>query len=509
MLYPFFSKKSSSVHAINLDNKLSKLMKYFYFKLNKWNNRKPLDFLDSRIRISYFSTIKTELDKVSKRSPSRFMSDLFWKQMDWITLKKELGSINLLDLGCGKGDYLKYWNACSHSQIDSYIGFDINRREEWKSLSEKYTFATFKENAATSFEIKDLEKTNVLFSQSVFKHIENDLEFFKLLANYLKNRVNPFIQIHLIPAPSGLKNWQLHGVRQYTPRTISKITTLFPNSTIDLIAMGGPKSNEVHFNYITSPINEKAIDFRETKTEEFEAKVIDAIHLDLHQKNVEDPSFYALIIQHNCDLPISKQFNSSNISKKINSISDVINLNSKSLVLDLGANVGKITQQMADFGATVYAFEPNPFAFAKLKDRFQDNPKVICLNNAVLDKVTSIPLYFHENSDQDEITWSVGSSLLDFKNNVLKEKKVNVETVDMVAFIKEINKPIDLIKMDIEGVECKVINHLIDSKMMDSIKLMLVETHDHKIPELKEETNALRKRIKDLGLDEKINLNWI
>jgi len=184
-------------------------------------------------------------------------------------------------------------------------------------------------------------------------------------------------------------------------------------------------------------------------------------------------------------------------------------LNSDTIALDLGANVGKITKEMADSGATVYAFEPNPFAFEKLKERFKDFQRVTCINKAVLDKETTLPLYFHENSDDDEIVWSVGSSMLDFKNNVLKEKKINVETIDLVAFISELDKPIDLIKMDIEGVECKVINHLIDSKMMDSIKLILVETHDHKIPELKEETDALRKRIKDLGLDEKINLNWI
>lgn len=186
-----------------------------------------------------------------------------------------------------------------------------------------------------------------------------------------------------------------------------------------------------------------------------------------------------------------------------------IELNKDSIALDLGANVGNITQQMADLGATVYAFEPNPFAFEKLDERFKDLEHVHCVQKAVLNQKTQIPLYFHEHSDEDEITWSVGSSLLDFKNNVLKNKKHMVETIDLADFIKSLNRPIDLIKMDIEGVEIDVINHLIESDCMGLIKHMFVETHDHKIPELKESTDLLRKRIKELRLVEKINLNWI
>lgn len=180
-----------------------------------------------------------------------------------------------------------------------------------------------------------------------------------------------------------------------------------------------------------------------------------------------------------------------------------------SLTLDLGANIGNITQQMVVAGATVYAFEPNPFAYSRLEERFKNNPNVICIQKAVLDEETEIPLYFHENSDEDEVKWSVGSSLLDFKSNVIKEKNVNVPTVDLAKFIFDLGREVDLIKMDVEGVECRLINHLIDSGAIDNVKMLLVETHDHKVPELKKETDALRKRIVDLGLSEKINLNWV
>jgi 16S rRNA A1518/A1519 N6-dimethyltransferase RsmA/KsgA/DIM1 with predicted DNA glycosylase/AP lyase activity len=39
------------------------------------------------------------------------------------------------------------------------------------------------------------------------------------------------------------------------------------------------------------------------------------------------------------------------------------------ICIDAGANVGNITAQMLDYGAKVYAFEPNPFAFAKIRTK--------------------------------------------------------------------------------------------------------------------------------------------
>jgi FkbM family methyltransferase len=88
------------------------------------------------------------------------------------------------------------------------------------------------------------------------------------------------------------------------------------------------------------------------------------------------------------------------------------------ICIDAGSNVGNITAQMLDYGAKVYAFEPNPFAFAKLEQRFILNKNVVCFNKGVYSKQDKMALYFHENSHEDEVKWSTGSSLLDFKSNV-------------------------------------------------------------------------------------------
>ena len=90
--------------------------------------------------------------------------------------------------------------------------------------------------------------------------------------------------------------------------------------------------------------------------------------------------------------------------------------------IDCGANVGNVTQQLLVSCDEVYCFEPNPYAFKVLETRFASNKQVTCYNSPVLDREEVVNLYFHENSGEDEVHWSTGSSLLDFKGNVLKTK---------------------------------------------------------------------------------------
>lgn len=178
------------------------------------------------------------------------------------------------------------------------------------------------------------------------------------------------------------------------------------------------------------------------------------------------------------------------------------------ICIDAGANVGNITAQMIDCGAKVYAFEPNPFAFAKLEQRFISNKNVVCYNKGVYSRQDKMALYFHENSHEDEVKWSTGSSLLDFKSNVDEGKKVIADIVDFDFFIKSLNQRIKLIKMDVEGVEIEIINKLLDTGTIFLIDKLVVETHEDKIPELKQSTGLLKKRIKQMGI-KNIDLNWV
>lgn len=176
--------------------------------------------------------------------------------------------------------------------------------------------------------------------------------------------------------------------------------------------------------------------------------------------------------------------------------------------IDCGANVGNITEKLLNSADTVHAFEPNPFAFEKLRNRFLYNPRVTCYQKAVLDQNTTTKLFLHENSHQDEVHWSTGSSLLDFKGNVLKEKFIEVEAIDICGFIQELDCQVNILKIDVEGVEYEILEKLINTGLHNKINKIMVEVHAKKIPELKEKEANLRSKIKELNITN-IDLDWI
>ncbi|MFC1736203.1 FkbM family methyltransferase [Candidatus Hydrogenedentota bacterium] len=185
-----------------------------------------------------------------------------------------------------------------------------------------------------------------------------------------------------------------------------------------------------------------------------------------------------------------------------------VKLKKTDIAIDCGANVGGITRHLCKSRATVYSFEPNPHAFKVLHERFSSMQNVHCIQKGVSAEKGQMKLYFHENSDEDEVFWSSGSSLLDFKGNVRTDKYEEVEIIDLCEFIESLDSRVRILKIDVEGVECKILRKLINTGTIHKIDYAFVETHDHKIPELKAETDTLRELIRERGL-ENIDLDWI
>lgn len=187
---------------------------------------------------------------------------------------------------------------------------------------------------------------------------------------------------------------------------------------------------------------------------------------------------------------------------------DIWSFNKDDIYIDCGANVGQEIERVFETGCTVYAFEPNIHAFKVLKERFGKYKNIHLYNKAVLDKNTALKLYSHENSDEDEVMWSTGSSLMESKGNVRKDKFYEVEVIDLAEFIKDLNKRVKLLKIDVEGVEHKILNKLINTGVYRNIDLIVAETHEDRIPEIKEEITNLKNRIKKNKI-KNIKLDWI
>jgi FkbM family methyltransferase len=164
------------------------------------------------------------------------------------------------------------------------------------------------------------------------------------------------------------------------------------------------------------------------------------------------------------------------------------------VAVDCGANIGRVTALLAERGADVYAFEPNPHAFAVLERRFTANPRVRCLPQAVTATAGVARLYLHIEAQDDQVTWSTGSSLFAAKPNVDPAMFVDVETIDLDAFLDGLGD-VQVLKLDVEGAEIEILERLLESGRLAAIEHVLVEMHDRRIPGLEERGDKLRERL--------------
>lgn len=183
-------------------------------------------------------------------------------------------------------------------------------------------------------------------------------------------------------------------------------------------------------------------------------------------------------------------------------------LGPEDIAIDCGANRGLVTRVMAANGARVHAFEPNPVAYERLIEATRGMPSVTCYNKAVLDRPGRMQLYLHLNFDRNPERFSERSSLYAEKVNVDESRAVDVEVVDLVEFIMGLDRPVKLLKIDIEGAEYELLEGLIDRGAIERIGRVFVETHADSIPSLVPKDVALREKIGRLGLQERIDLEW-
>ncbi len=180
-----------------------------------------------------------------------------------------------------------------------------------------------------------------------------------------------------------------------------------------------------------------------------------------------------------------------------------------SLVIDCGANVGDITALFLERGAQVICFEPDPMAFSTLVKRFGGTPRIRLINSAVSDQNGKASFYLHKDRREGAgEEYTVSSSLLREKKNVDAQKGIEVELTDLSAFISALGRKVDVLKLDVEGAEISILKKMIREGTYADIGLMLVETHETKIPGHDREVAVIRELIREKGISN-IGLNWI
>lgn len=182
------------------------------------------------------------------------------------------------------------------------------------------------------------------------------------------------------------------------------------------------------------------------------------------------------------------------------------------LVMDCGANVGSITAILAETGADVMAFEPDPFAFGELSAKFADHPRVELINAAVGATTGTVRLMRASNFDDNPAGASVKSTILQGGRSIDATTGFDVPLISFPDLLREkiaSGRELAFVKMDIEGAELEILEALDQQGLLAQIRCIVVETHERKFKDLRPRYRALREAFAEKYPGNQVYLDWI
>jgi len=143
-------------------------------------------------------------------------------------------------------------------------------------------------------------------------------------------------------------------------------------------------------------------------------------------------------------------------------------LDSNSIVFDVGGYVGDFANKIHQkYDCKVYIFEPHPKFFKKCVKRFKNNEKIIPLNFGLAHKTGKF-----------RISDSADSSSL-YKPEKTGKKVISCEIRGFFEVIEEFEVSfVDLMKVNIEGGEYSLLEHIIDTKRVNVVSEYQIQFHD-------------------------------
>lgn len=164
-------------------------------------------------------------------------------------------------------------------------------------------------------------------------------------------------------------------------------------------------------------------------------------------------------------------------------------LNENSIILDVGGFEGQWAEDMyRRYNCKIYIFEPVESYYKILTERFIGNDKVKIYKCGVSNKdgETYISLggdsssTFHENSRID---------------TYLDSNREKIQLIDLSKFLEDENlDKVDLIKINIEGGEFDLLEHLADTDKLKTFVDIQVQFHDF-VPNAIERRDGIRESL--------------
>lgn len=176
--------------------------------------------------------------------------------------------------------------------------------------------------------------------------------------------------------------------------------------------------------------------------------------------------------------------------------------------LDLGANVGKVTRDLAATGARVHAVEPDPDNFAALSAAVGHLPNVTLHHAAV--GAQSGRLRMFRSSSEAFMPGNRTSQGVTGRFRPGQSDHGTAFEVEMVALddlIARAGGRVALVKMDIEGGEFDILAAMEAGRLRVDCAAMFIETHERYYPEVWPQLRAMRHARRG-RTDPLISLYW-
>jgi FkbM family methyltransferase len=167
------------------------------------------------------------------------------------------------------------------------------------------------------------------------------------------------------------------------------------------------------------------------------------------------------------------------------------------VILDCGANIGMATMFFKWLypRSKVTAFEPDPATFQVLRRNVKQNRlgEVSIHNVALWDKTGNLSFYLPRHEP--------GSLRMSADPCRIHGDEITVPSRKLSDYIEE---PIDLLKLDVEGAEHRVICDLAQSGKIDRVRQMIVEYH-HNIPGKRDQLASFLHILENCGLHYRVS----
>jgi FkbM family methyltransferase len=146
------------------------------------------------------------------------------------------------------------------------------------------------------------------------------------------------------------------------------------------------------------------------------------------------------------------------------------NIDSDSVVLDVGAFTGSWAQHIAErYDPLVYAFEPNPKAFEALQEKSTSNPKLRAMPYGLGDEDMTVE--FTPNGP--------ASSSGDERNRHLDTSRIKVDIADIDRIWRELQLgQVDLMKLNIGGAEFPLLDKMIRANLLNNVDCFIIQFHE-------------------------------